>query len=298
MKLGITGLLPNVLEELEPAVIRRVRTFGFTGTAWASKVPVSELSLDRVRQVGKIFSDEGVDLIEFAQYKTNYVDESEAVVRSHIENLRKGFAVAKALGCPAVVTGVGSLHPTSNWLPHRENYSPRIRERLVKNLKEAVKIAESEGVILAIENHTNTPLKDAKTTRAIMDEVDSSSLMINLDPVNWVTFENIFETGKAVQEMISIMKDYIYSLHNKGVALEDKLILHMSETVTGTENDLFDHTAYLKAITDLPKDLYLIVEHLPVEAMAKAREYLARIAIREGIPFESGNAAGAYSLNR
>jgi sugar phosphate isomerase/epimerase len=285
MKLGIAGLLPGILEQLEPAVIRQVRTLGFTGTTWNTKASASELSLDRARQVRKMLSDEGVDMIEFGRYQTTLIDENESVVRSNIEQLRKAFVFAKALGSPAVVIGVGSFNPKGQWIAHKNNYIPRTRERLVKNLKEATKIAESEGVILALENHTNTPLRDAKITRAIIDEVNSSSLMSNLDPINWVTFENIFETGKAVQEMIATMKDTIYCLHNKGITLEDKMVCHIDEVVTGAENDFFDHTAYLKAANELPKDLYMIIEHLPKDAMPKAREHLIQIADREGIAF-------------
>lgn len=285
MRLGISGLLPRTLDELDARAIRHVRELGFTGTAWGARDPVAEISTERAREIGGIFAGEGVDLVEFGQYQTTLIHPDVAVRKQNVENLCEALRVAKALGCPAVITGAGSMNPNGQWFPHPENYSTVVRDRLVASLREASRAAETEGLVLAVECHTTTPLKDAATTRAIIEAVGSPALKVHLDPVNWITFETVYDTASAIDRMFDELGSHLYGAHSKGVAVEDRLIIHLSETVTGSPDDLLDHATFLKRLAAMPGDPYLVIEHLPVEAMPAARDHLLRVAQKIGVSF-------------
>ena len=94
-------------------------------------------------------------------------------------------------------------------------------------------------------------------------------------------------SGDATREMFATLgPGRLLSAHSKGVAVEDKLIIHMSETVTGAPDDLFDHAALLREAARMPKDFYVALEHLPVERMAAARQHLLNVAAQIGVEFE------------
>ncbi len=285
MRLGIAGLLPPTLAEFNGAALLRVRDYGFKGAAWNPRTPPSDILIARAREIGRMFNDEGVDLAELGQYQTCLVHPEEAVRVQEIENLRQALRVARALGCPAVITGAGSLNPKGQWFSHPGNHSQGTRDRLISALREVVGTAENEGVFLALECHTNTALKDAPTAYAIIEEVASKALKVHLDPVNWMTLETVFDSGTAINRMFDLLGPFTYGAHSKGVIVEDKLIIHLSETYTGAEGDLLDHATFVRRLAALPGNPYLVIEHIPISAIPAAREHLLQAASMVGVSF-------------
>jgi sugar phosphate isomerase/epimerase len=287
VRLGVLGALPRSLNELTPAAIARVREMGFTGTGLPGGDDPSGVTTERAREVGRLFVDAGVELVEYGRYSTNLVTNDDAAREAGIASLREAFRVARAAGCPAVITGAGSLNPRSAWFPHPENFERGTLDRLVASLREAVKGAEDAGVLLGLECHTLTALRDAATTREVLDAVGSPALKVHLDPVNWMTVETVYRSGEATGRMFETLgPDRLLGAHSKGVAVEDKLIVHLSETVTGAEDDVFDHAALLRHSARMPSDFYVVIEHLPPDRMPAARQHLLEVASRTGVGFE------------
>jgi sugar phosphate isomerase/epimerase len=286
MKLGVLGALPRSLNDLTPAAIAAVRRMGFTGTGLPSGDDPASISTARASEVGRMFADAGVELIEYGRYRTNPVHPDATVRREHLASLREAFRVAGAAGCPAVIAGVGSLNWERGGFPHPENRSRATRERLVAFLREAAAAAADAGALLAIEGHVVRPVYDATSAREVLDAVGSGALRVHLDPVNWLTFETVYASGDATREMFATLGPArLLSAHSKGVAVEEKLIIHMSETVTGAPDDLFDHAALLREASQMPNEFYVALEHLPVERMPAARQHLLDVAARIGVEF-------------
>jgi sugar phosphate isomerase/epimerase len=287
VRLGVLGALPRSLEELTPDAIARVRAMGFAGTGLPAGDPPAEITTGRAAEVGRLFADAGLELVEYGRYGTVLVKPDDAARREQVASLHQAFRVAKAAGCPAVITGAGSLNRRGAWFPHPENRAPATLDRLIAALREAVKGAEDAGVLLGLECHTLTPLWDAATAARVLDAVASPALKVHLDPVNWLTFETVYRSGEATRAMFETLgPQRLLGAHSKGVALEDRLIVHMSETVTGAPDDLFDHAALLREAARMPPDFYLVIEHLTLEQMPAAREHLLRVARETGIAFQ------------
>jgi len=288
MKLGVLGALPRTFGELTEEAIRGVRAMGFVGTGLPAGDDPAGVTTDRARQIGRMFADGGVELVEYGRYGTNLVTLDGAARRAHIASLGQACGVSRAAGCPAVITGAGSMNPRGAWFPHRDNSAPATRDRLVASLKEAVKYAEDEGVLLGLECHTVTPLSDAATTKSILEEVGSKALKVHLDPINWMTWETIYNQAPAIQRMFDTLgADRLLGAHDKGAAVEDRLIIHISEAVTGQADDIFDHAALLRAASTMPPGFFVVIEHLKIEEMAAARAHLLEVARSIGVPFEN-----------
>jgi sugar phosphate isomerase/epimerase len=287
MKLGVLQALPPSLEDLHPDRLNQIREMGFTGTGLPTSYAPQSISLERAGELGTMFADAGLDLVEYGRYHTNLVHPDPQVRRENIADLAAALRVARAAGCMAVITGAGSLNPGSAWWPHPENYSRQTFDRLVASLREAVKPAEDEGVLLGLEGSTLTPLRSAQVAREVLDAVGSPALRAHLDPVNWITWDTIFDTGRAVGSMFETLgRERILSAHNKGITAENKVGVHISETVTGASDDIFDHAAILRVAAQMPSDFYLVIEHLRLEQMPAARAHLLRIAEQIGISID------------
>ncbi len=293
MKLGITGLLPGSVAEVDAAAFKRVAAMGFTGTALPGGDPPAEISTERAREIGRIAAGEGIEIVEYGQYQTTFVDPDDAVLAETLTTVREACRVSRAAGCPNVIVGIGSRNPAGQWFPHAENYSAATRERLIGALAQAVKIAEGEGLVLALECHVTTTLRDAKSGRAVLDAVGSPALKIHLDPVNWMTFETIYDNGPAIEEMFATLgPSRISGAHSKGARVENELIVHLNETYTGAEEDVIDHAAVLRGLSTFPAETYLVIEHLTVEQMPGARRHLLAVAGQLGLTF-NGRSGGS-----
>jgi sugar phosphate isomerase/epimerase len=286
MKLGVLQALPPRLEDLRAERLTQIRQMGFTGTGLPTTYSPGEISPEQARHIGAMFTDAGLDLVEYGRYHANLVHPDPHVRREHISDLRDAIRVARGAKCMAVISGAGSHNPESMWWPHPDNYSHETVDRLVGSLREAVKAAEDEGVLLGLEGSALTPIRNAQTAREVVDSVGSPALRAHLDPVNWITWDTIFCTGQAVDAMFQTLgPERILSAHNKGVAAENKVGVHISETVTGAPDDIFDHAALLRVGAQMPTDFYLVIEHLTLEQMPAARQHLLRIAEQIGVQF-------------
>ncbi len=287
MKLGVLGFLPRSFGDLRIEQIREVCELGFRGTGLPTGDDPTSVSSTRAREIGQMFRDAGVELVEYGRYSTNLVSPDAAVRRQNVASLREAFRVARAAGCPAVITGAGSLDPRGAWLPHPDNNTEKTRERLITSLREASKAAEDQGVILGLECHTVTALSNAQTTRAVLDAVGSPALKVHLDPVNWLTWETVYRSGEATSRMFETLgPERLLGAHSKGVTVEPRLIIHISESVTGADDDIFDHAALLREAAKMSRDFYVVIEHLKPEQMPAARAHLLKIAEQIGVQFD------------
>jgi sugar phosphate isomerase/epimerase len=286
MKLGVLQFLPPTFDELTPELLRQLRALGFSGTGLPAGDDPATVSTDRARAIGAMFQEAEVSLVEYGRYSTDLVSPDPENRARNVAGLRQAFRVARAAGCPAVITGSGSLSPHGPWMPHPDNFLPETADRLIATLKEAVKGAEDEGVVLGLECHTVTALRDARTTRDILDAVGSPALKVHLDPVNWMTWETVYQSGAATEAMFDTLRpERLLGAHSKGVTVEPRLIIHISETVTGAPDDIFDHAALLRRGALMPPDFWMVIEHLSREQMPAARDHLLKVADRLGVSF-------------
>src|SRR3954470_12933742 len=158
MRLGVAGLLPTNVADIDAAGVRGVREMGFAGAALFFFDHPQAITSDRAAEISRICGDEGVDVVEYGQYLANLVHPDASVRQANGETLHDACRVARALGCPAVITGAGSLNPNSQWAPHPDNRQPETIDRLIASLRQAVRGAEQQGVVLALECHVLTPL--------------------------------------------------------------------------------------------------------------------------------------------
>ena len=286
MKLGITGWLPGDPKAMTPAALKAIKDAGFSGFGVNFRTGVESITDDVAANVGKVFADSGLDAVELGMYSTTLVHPDAAVRAANVDALAKAIKVAAKIGRPGVITGSGSLNAKSQWFPHPENHGEAAHERLVASLKEAVKVAEDYGIILGLECHTFTALYSAESAKRTIDEVGSKNLKVHLDVVNWITWETVYRTGEAIKQMFALLApDYILGAHMKGIEIEDKLVIHMNETVAGAETDVLDHVTYLQEMAKMPADSYLVIEHTPVDQIPATRDFVLAKAKEAGVSF-------------
>jgi sugar phosphate isomerase/epimerase len=205
-----------------------------------------------------------------------------ATCRRYKDQIRKALVTAGKLGCTALRYSVGSMHPTDVWMHHPENHTQKSLDLLVQNTKELVPVAEDARVMLCPETTQFTIVNTIERMKEYVDRLDSPYAAIVFDPVNHVTAERAYETGRFVQCAIAYLGDRIGEIHVKDVKVEDQqLVVHINEAPMGT--GIMDHAALMRASNLLEPWKTFSLEHIADRNMVKkAYDYIQSVADRTG----------------
>jgi sugar phosphate isomerase/epimerase len=283
VRFGVSGdLIPRDMDALTPAVAARVRALGFSGifSRFGENDPhtTTRAQCERVRG---ILDDAGLQHYQCTGYWQCLIHSDETQRRAAVRTLQAALRIAGWLGARGIDTGPGSLSPRGPWFPHPGNWSATSRRQLVKSLQECAPVAEECGVILSLEGHQLVTLDCAETMRAVLDEVNSPMVKCDWDPVNWITLRTVYDTGRAMRQMVDVLRPYIVSAHAKDVVIEDRLVVHLDNVATG--DGLLDYATFFQLMEALDPAYPIIVESASVAQLPAVKAVLDRTAQALGI---------------
>ena len=285
MRLGVVGMLPGDPADIHGPHLVAIRDLGLTGGALSVSAtgspPASAPVWQRVR---RLFADEGMDLVQIGiGFKECLFDPDDEVRKRLLEDIRRGFGVAKELGGHVALIRTGSLSPNGSYSPHPENHRPWRRGVLLESLSWLAEAAESIGQTVAVETHLLTIMNSPEFNRAVIRDVGSPQLRVVMDYVNhFQTLHQVYDSRARLRHIFECMGPISAIAHCKDISVRDGFVIHMDEEVPG-EGELDLGTA-LRLWHEEHPDGYMMLEHLPNEKYPLAAANVHRILRREGIP--------------
>lgn len=282
MKLGITAQgVTGPLVKVDLAGLRQVRAWGFNciGTRVAVEEP---LPADEVRRIRALLDGEGIEVGQ-AWVPGAFISADDRAVQS-LPQMRASIESLGRLGIRAAVVADGSLSPAGGFRPHPKNRDQEAFDLVVSRCKDVVKTAEDSGVYLAVECHTVNVLYSPERMLEFVEAVDSPNIGLNVDIVNWLSFESIYRTAELTDRTFDVLGERIFTGHVKDAVIEEKLIIHMSETWLG--NGIVDTAAYFRRFARLEPWKATIIEHIPQEHIPEARALCERLAREDGFTWD------------
>lgn len=282
MKLGVAGMLGGGSAE----DARRVREMGFSAASWhlrSLELARDEAALLRVREA---LEAEEIELCQLLppQYPS-LVHPDPQVRAAGVEALERVVKAAVTVGAGNVYVRPGSLSERGPWTPHADNHRPETRARLVDSLRELVPRAGDAGIPLALEGHVVSPLDTPAAMRDVLDQVGSPWLQVNVDPVNFIrTLDQAYDSTALIHELFDLLAGSIAAAHVKDVTVQDRLVVHIDETVPGQGH--LDQETFLRRFDECCPRGVMLIEHLPAERVPEARRALLEFAARAGLRFE------------
>ncbi len=278
MRFGMCGaFLPDDMADLTAETCKRVRDMGFSGifTRFKKNDPhtTPRAQAERVR---KLLADENIALFQVTGYWQNLITPDESARKQSVSTVQAALRLASWLGARGIDSGPGSMNADGPWFPHKDNWTANARKQLVKSLKECAPVAEDTNVYLSMEGHQLVTLESAEITAAILDEVGSPRVTSDYDSANWITREQVFDTGAAVKHHIDVLKKHIISCHAKDIWIENRLSVHLQDGCPG--KGLMDFHTLFQEMESLSPDFPVIVEGATTEEMPEVARLFHRIA--------------------
>jgi sugar phosphate isomerase/epimerase len=282
MKLGVAGLLPSDWRQIDHVATQRVREVGFCGAALFIRRPLEAERAD-VQRVKQTYDDAGLEVAQVNGWYECLVNPDDGLRAEGIRGLQALVQIGRQVNAHTVYVRPGSLNPKGHWWPHPNNHTSATFARLVDSLRHVCKVAETEGMTLAIEGHVLSSLDTPQRVHDLFDAVGSTNLKFNLDPVNFIgTVRDAHDTTRVLNALFDTLGTDIVVGHAKDCALADAFVVRIDEVspCTGTMN----YELFLQRFEQYCPAGYMLVEHLPDDKIPAARAAIVQVAARVGVP--------------
>jgi sugar phosphate isomerase/epimerase len=288
MYLGSAGYSKSEIKQVDGATVKRMKDIGFTVLQLRVDDPQAVTEKDVARAKG-MFADNGMIIGQtVGNYGGGLCSADEAERANAIKFLKRMVNLTKRLGSPNTYFRPGSMNPRGAWLPHPQNRSQQVFDRLVDSARQACRVAENEGMMLAVEGGVVSPLYSPERVREFLDAVGSKAIGFNMDPVNFVgNIEDAYDTKSLLDRFYSRLEGKILGAHAKDFTLVDALLPHFEEEVIGAPKAMLDEVAFLKGMQKACPDGHVLVEHYPDEKIPQAAAGLRKAAEKAGIKWQT-----------
>jgi sugar phosphate isomerase/epimerase len=269
LKLGVfTGVYASL--PLEEAA-RRIAADGFHGVVleygfadvrfdpWAP-------DWDKARQIMSTLAKHNLKVAGlFAYY--NVVDPDAARRQRGEKRMQVLIENWKQLGSPVISTETGTLNEKSEWLESPENASEKGYQSCRAALEKLAQAAKKHGAIISIEPYWRNVIDSIARADRVLRDVPGLKLV--MDPCNYFRKEDLSRMDPMLEEMFSRLGRKIVLAHAKDVKASAD-----GADLPASGKGVLDYPLFLRLLAGLNRELFLIIEHLTLDDVPRARDYV------------------------
>jgi len=264
---GVYASLP--LEE----AVGRIKADGFAGVIcqYAFKdVRFDPLAPDweAARKIADSFDRNGIKIVGLYGYY-NVVDPDPDKRKRGAARMEFLIANWKRLGSPVIATETGTFNPQSEWAESPENATEKGYLECRSALEKLARAAEKSGAIISIEPYWKNVISSTERAERLFREVKSPALKLVMDPCNYFRKEDLANMQATLKDIFRRVGAQTILAHAKDV----------KASADGTDlpaagKGVLDYPLYLRLLARLDRELYLAIEHLALDDVARARDYV------------------------
>jgi sugar phosphate isomerase/epimerase len=241
---------------------------------------------ERVRAIREAFAAEDVVIAEVGAWR-NLLDPD---ARKRTENFRyviERFELAEAVGARCCVDIAGSYNPTVWYGPHPKNLSREFFAATVENCRKLIDTVRPRQTKLAIEMMPWNLPDRADSYLELVRAVDRAAFGVHVDVCNIIsTPVRYYTNAEVISDCFAKLGKWTLSCHAKDLEWVPEYNMHFREVAPGRGG--IDYRAYLRALSALPVEAPLMLEHLKTpEEYEEGRNHIRRIGAEIGVAFHA-----------
>ena len=193
--------------------------------------------------------------------------------QQRIDAVRTTLRKSDLMGCPCVMTLVGTRHPSDHPLaPHPYLFTDDCKAEFRDIVLQILDGLELETTRYGIEPWCNTFFYQPEDIREFIDSVGHPSFGLHLDQMNMVGYRDFYNTTGLIDRTFDLLAKHVASAHLKDIQWDHThMFLKWDEVCIG--DGVMDYETYLKRLAELPPDTPCFCEHMPEE-----RDYAVNFA--------------------
>ena len=285
MLIGVAGALPARPADISPADVRHLAELGFQGTSVTLGEP-GDFSPDDLSRARSIVADAGLVIAQANGRYGSLVGHRDADRRRGVDGLIDHMHATRTLGARTCYVRPGGLNPNGPWFAHPDHHLDATFDRALDSLRVATRAAEDLGVVLAFEGHVLSTIDRPERVTAILNAIDSPALSFNLDPVNFIgSIWDAWRPNAVFDRLLDGARGRLTTAHWKDFTVREELVLHVDEVTPG--EGVVDHARWLMRLNAAQPDTWVLLEHLPLDQLAPAKQALDRAMAGAGLTWDA-----------
>ncbi len=169
-------------------------------------------------EVGQGFLRNGVQIAVLGCY-INPIHPDQAVRANLIDFFKDHVRYVRDMGCGLVGLETGT--PTPGYSPHPDTGSEENFQAMLRTMEQLVAEAEKHGVKVAVEAVTHHTTSTPQKMKRLLDEIQSTNLVVIHDPVNLINADNAHDQARMIEEPFQLYGDRIKIIHAKDFSMEN-----------------------------------------------------------------------------
>lgn len=257
---------------LEEAV-RRIKADGFASVLCSYQF--ADVRFDPMKpdwraaeKIAGCFERHGVKIAAVFGY-VNVVDPNPARRQAGEARLHTLLKNWKRLGCNNVSTETGTFNEKSQWLDAPENYTEEGYRRCRDAFRGLAAVAQDAGAVLSIEAYWRNCIDSIDRAERLLREIDSPGLKLVMDPCNYFRKDDLPQMRPMLEAMFRRLGGWIVVAHAKDVKAAAE-----GTDLPAAGRGVLDYPLYLKLLAQLGRPVDLIVEHLTLDDVPRARDFV------------------------
>jgi sugar phosphate isomerase/epimerase len=273
MRLGVVGVVPGDFSKIDRHLVRKIAEMGFTGVGAHLAGDPSAMTDELIQHTRDLLGEHHIELVQFWGFYPSIITPDESARQAAAATVQEIVRLGAKLGATMVGVRPTSLHPGNPWWPHPDNFLPATEDRLVRSLSEIAQVCAQHSIPIALECHVTTTLGSPQAVRRIIERTGSPWVKMSMDPINFVKdLTTAYNTTEMIDELFTALAPYVAAAHIKDVYVEDRHVVHISETIPGT--GIFDFDTFFRRLEEVLPDGYGFIEHLPEAQIAQANTFV------------------------
>jgi len=268
---------PVFVKSDDPAEIARAhRALGYNA-AYCPQAGLQDAM--RLREIERSFAAENVVIAEVGAWR-NMLESDPARRRENMSYVIDRLALSEAVGARNCVNIAGSFNPKQWDGPDPRNVTREFFDATVENCRKVIDAVKPRRTRFTIEMMGWSLPDSPDSYLRLFRAVDREGFGVHVDVCNIINSpERYYGNAGIIREIFKKLGRWVCSCHAKDLIGRN---VHFAETVPGRGG--IDYRAYLAAITDLPSEAPLMLEHLSTpEEYEEGKTHILKIAAEMGI---------------
>lgn len=216
--------------------------------------------------IGQAFQRNGVQIAVLGCY-INPIHPDLAFRASLIEFFKDHLRHVRDLGGSLVGLETGT--PNADYSAHPDTGSEENFQAMLRTMEQLVVEAEKHGVKVAVEAVTHHTTSTPEKMKRLLDEIQSTNLVVIHDPVNLINADNAADQARMIEEPFQLYGDKIKIIHAKDFSMEDGVY---KQIPTGFGE--LDYERLCKLIAAAGPGMSILLEESSVDTVGHCIEHI------------------------
>jgi len=172
-------------------------------------------------------------------------------------------------GSPIISTETGTFNTQSQFAEDPRNFTDEGYAAARNALASLALKAYRKKAIIAIEGYWRNLISSVDRAERLFREVDLPSLKLTMDPCNYYKPEDMSRMDEMLRDMFKRIGQHTVLAHAKDVVMTDKGQEHPAPGL-----GVLNYPLYLRLLAELDREIPLVIEHLSLEDVPRARDYV------------------------